>query len=173
VPASPSRRWLEWFSTRRVVASQDPVHPEIQFEESDIRGLRVFFAGVVLIGAIWAVVVVLYPIFGFWAQHRASVAGNTPPMEAAPNTLPPAPRLQVTPEVDLEHLRAFENSQLHSYGWADRPHGVITIPVDRAMQILASRGIPPQKAPASLKLSVPTAGTRRTGFEGKVEPEPR
>ena len=173
MPDSRPRRWLDWFSSTRIVASRDPAHPEIQFEESDIRGLRVFFAGAALLVGIWIVVVVLYPIFGFWAQHRASVGGHAPPMAPAANSLPPAPRLQVRPAVDLQHLRAYEDSQLHSYGWADRQKGIVTIPVDRAMQILASRGIPPQKAPASLKLSVPSAGTRRTGFEGKVEPEPR
>ena len=173
MPDSPSRRWLDWFSSRRVVASQDPAHPEIQFEESDIRGLRVFFAGVVLVGAVWAVVVVLYPIFGFWAQHRASVSPPPSPLAAQRNQLPPAPLLQVRPKVDLQELRARDESELHKYGWADRQHGVVTIPIDRAMQLLAQRGIPPQKAPPDLKLSVPTAGTRMTGFEGKVDPEPR
>ena len=172
MPDSPSRGWLGWFSTRRI-ASRDPAHPEIQFEESDIHGLRVFFAGVVLIGAIWVVVVVLYPIFGFWAQHRASVSAPASPLAAQRNQLPPAPRLQVTPKVDLQELRARDESELHKYSWVNRQKDVITIPIDRAMQFLAERGIPPQKAPADLKLSVPAAGTRMTGFEGKVDPEPR
>ncbi len=173
MPDSGTRRWRDWFSFRRSVASRDPVHPEIRFEETDIRGLRVFFAGAGLLVGIWIVVVVLYPIFGFWAQHRASVSPPAPALAGQRNQLPSSPRLQVTPKVDLRELRARDESQLHTYGWVDRQHGVITIPIDRAMQLLAERGIPPQKAPAELKLSVPSAGTRMTGFEGKVQPEPQ
>jgi hypothetical protein len=55
----------------------------------------------------------------------------------------------------------------------DKQKGIVALPIDRAIQIVAQRGIPPQKAPANLQLSQPQAGTRLTGFEGKVEPEPR
>lgn len=166
-------RWRNLFSTRRSLSAGALAHPEVQFEESDIRGIRVFFAGVALLLVLWLIVVLLYFVFTLFVHYRESAAGHAPPMAAAPNTLPPAPRLQVKPEVDLQRLRAYEDSQLHSYSWADRQNGMINIPVDRAMQIIASRGIPPQKAPASLKLSIPAAGTRRTGFEGKVQPEPQ
>ena len=173
MPDSIFSRWRGLFSTRRGLSAEALAHPEVQFEESDIRGLRVFLAGVALLLVLWIIVVLLYFVFTLLVHYRESAAGHTPPMAVAPNTLPPAPRLQVRPEVDLQHLRAYEDSQLHSYGWANRQNGTITIPVDRAMQIIAGRGIPPQKAPADLKLSVPAAGTRRTGFEGKVQPEPQ
>jgi hypothetical protein len=70
-------------------------------------------------------------------------------------------------------MRAREDWTLNHYSWIDKPGGIVAIPIDRAIQIVAQRGIPPQKAPANLKLSQPQAGTRLTGFEGKTEPEPR
>ena len=46
----------------------------------------------------------------------------------------------------MKELREEEAARLSSYGWVDRPAGVAHIPIDRAMAILAERGLP--KAPA-------------------------
>lgn len=54
-------------------------------------------------------------------------------------TEPPAPRLQVHPLDDLQKLRAREDAQLGTYGWVDRPRGVVRLPIDRAMTLLAER----------------------------------
>ena len=35
-----------------------------------------------------------------------------------------------------------EEQTLHSYGWVDQPAGVVRIPIDRAMELLAQRGLP-------------------------------
>jgi hypothetical protein len=55
---------------------------------------------------------------------------------------PPAPRLQITPERDLEHYYLKEDSLLHSYGWVIREAGIARIPVDSAMAMLLRRGLP-------------------------------
>jgi hypothetical protein len=54
---------------------------------------------------------------------------------------PPAPRLQVHPKADLDRLRAEEHDRLTTYGWADRERRVARIPIERAMQLLAERGL--------------------------------
>jgi hypothetical protein len=38
---------------------------------------------------------------------------------------------------DLLSLRAREDAQLHSYGYIDRSRGVVRIPIERAMELLA------------------------------------
>ncbi len=53
--------------------------------------------------------------------------------EVTPSELPPAPRLQMHPERDLQEVREVENSHLNQYGWIDRQHGIAQIPVERAM----------------------------------------
>jgi hypothetical protein len=40
----------------------------------------------------------------------------------------------------LRALRAAENAILEHYGWVDRDKGVVHIPIDRAMDLLAERG---------------------------------
>lgn len=63
--------------------------------------------------------------------------------------LPPEPRLQVKPIQDLRQLRASEDAQLNSYGWVDRNAGVARIPIARALQLLAERGLPARPEPAA------------------------
>ena len=59
--------------------------------------------------------------------------------EAAPLVkladLPPLPRVQVTPALDLEEVRAAEDQHLLTYRWLDQGKGVAQIPIDRAMAI--------------------------------------
>lgn len=60
----------------------------------------------------------------------------------------PQPRLQVAPADDLHALRSAEDAELMSYAWADRPNGAVRIPVARAMELIAQRGIPGWDTPA-------------------------
>lgn len=63
---------------------------------------------------------------------------------------PPSPRLQVTPYVDWDRYRQDQMQTLGSYGWVDQGAGKVRIPIDRAMDILAQKGLPARSgAPAS------------------------
>jgi hypothetical protein len=54
----------------------------------------------------------------------------------------PKPNLELDPHTDLVALRRREDSELESYGWIDRKSGMVRIPIDRAMDLLAQRGLP-------------------------------
>jgi hypothetical protein len=54
---------------------------------------------------------------------------------------PPPPVLDVHPAARLLEQRSRENASLGSYGWADRERHVARVPIDRAMQLLAERGL--------------------------------
>lgn len=55
---------------------------------------------------------------------------------------PPAPRLQTEPVADLYQLRARDEALLHGYGWVDRDAGLVRIPIERAIELVAKRGLP-------------------------------
>lgn len=59
-----------------------------------------------------------------------------------PRMRAPAPRLQTNDAADLAKFRAAEEAQLHSYGWIDKSAGVVRIPIKRAMDLVAERGLP-------------------------------
>ena len=58
----------------------------------------------------------------------------------------PGPMLQIDNTVDLRTLRAQEEERLHSYGMDSRS-GVVRLPIERAMELVAERGVPVWKAP--------------------------
>lgn len=148
-------------------------HEDVRFERTDVLTNRVIIGGFAVVLGLWIAIALLYPYFAFLNARR--VATTPPPLPSAihGHSSPPEPRLQQSPPLDMQGLLAQENSLLNHYAWIDKSRGIVAIPLDRAMQIVAERGIPPQKTPPDIVLSKPAAGTRLTGFEGKVEPEPR
>lgn len=48
-----------------------------------------------------------------------------------------SPSENTTPEQKLRELQAADRTSLSSYGWIDRPKGVVRLPIDRAMTLLA------------------------------------
>jgi len=88
----------------------------------------------------------------------------------------PTPRLQTDDgNQDIADLHAREDLLLDNYTWADRAQGKVRIPIDRAMELLAQRGLPvaPKVEHAPLLTgdyepvaAVPlTSGFARTGYE--------
>lgn len=63
-------------------------------------------------------------------------------LTAAPRPTPPAPALEAEPGQLLEPYMAAEQRRLNSYRWVDRSAGIAAIPIDRAMDIIASSGLP-------------------------------
>lgn len=146
-------------------AAADPIDPTTRYEHRDISVRPVVLAGAGLLLGVWMAIIAIYPLFRLLDREG--------PPAAQGMIMPPAPHLQDDPAHDLAEYRARENAAVNSYRWVDRANGVVSIPIDRAIQIVAEQGIPPQPAPNNMTYFDPRAGTRRTGFEGKVAPEPR
>ncbi len=70
----------------------------------------------------------------------------------------PQPRLEVRYDADIKLVLAEEKALTENYAWVDRKAGVARIPVNRAMDILAEKGLPKVAAPA------PTAGAPPNTF---------
>ncbi len=54
----------------------------------------------------------------------------------------PQPRLETDERREINDFREREEQTLNSYGWVDQSAGVVHIPIDRAMQLVAQRGLP-------------------------------
>jgi hypothetical protein len=63
----------------------------------------------------------------------------------------PEPRLQVSDVGDLEAWRQQQRNKLKTYGWVDEKKGVVHIPIDQAIKILAD---PNQQAANGIVTSV-------------------
>jgi hypothetical protein len=180
------RRWRDvggsLFSTLGAVGSLvrgetvPPVeleHPHVRYEHSDLQTRRVIIVGFSILGFMWLCAFLLFLYYRFAQTHTPEAEATAAPVTYPQSAVPPEPRLQVSPRRDYQGEVAYENSELSAYKWVDRRNGIVAIPIERAMELIAQRGIPPQTAPADLKLYPPQAGTRDTGFRGKIQPEPR
>jgi hypothetical protein len=75
-------------------------------------------------------------------QQRA--AAQQPPLSGLERErlLPPVPRLQAQPRQDGERQLAAERIHLDSFGWVDREHRVVHLPLEQARQIILQQGWP-------------------------------
>jgi hypothetical protein len=151
----------------------EPHHEDVRYEQKDINLNHVLLTGISLLIVVCAIIGLLYFYFSYLSHYRSRISPPPLPIEKTGQALPPEPRLQPSPRDDLREFRAREDEQLTHYHWVNQAQGVVSIPIERAIEVVAQRGIPPQKAPAGVTLSKPQEGSKLTGFEGKVEPEPR
>jgi hypothetical protein len=79
-------------------------------------------------------------LFGVFAGKPVGRGRSAPIAETRP--YPPAPRLQASPTRDMQEMRRAENARLQTYGWIDQVAGIARIPIDQAMELLATRGLP-------------------------------
>ena len=56
--------------------------------------------------------------------------------------MPPAPRLQVDPQKEIQRLLRTQAASLNSYGWKDSKAGIVQIPVDRAIELMVEEPLP-------------------------------
>jgi hypothetical protein len=63
--------------------------------------------------------------------------------------LPPPPRLQTYPFDDIKELRRAEAPRLERYEWVDKNAGIVRIPIERAIDLTAERGLPYRKEAAA------------------------
>lgn len=88
----------------------------------------------------------------------------------------PTPRLEIDDgDQDLADLHAREDLLLGNYSWVDQSKGIVRIPIERAMEIIAQRGLPvappEQQAPlmagdSKATVALPlTSGFAPTGYE--------
>jgi hypothetical protein len=54
----------------------------------------------------------------------------------------PAPRLEIDERTELNDDRIAEEEKLNSYGYVDDNHVTLRIPIERAMDLIAQRGLP-------------------------------
>ena len=97
-------------------------------------------------GMIVASVVISVMVWGFFrllaARENRRDEPLSPLVAANLRRTPPEPRLEALPLAPRQRLDAEERARLSSYAWIDRAGGVARIPIERAIQILLSRGLP-------------------------------
>lgn len=126
----------------------DPEDLAAGHETSDASVRAVVGVGIGLLVVIGIAFVAITLLVGSYAGQPLAL-DRLPGLAPQPTpVLPPEPRLQVEPAQELRQYLDQQEQRLHSYGWVDRQAGVVRIPIDRAIDLLAQRGLPARPADA-------------------------
>lgn len=79
----------------------------------------------------------------------------------------PAPQLETNERTELNDIRLREENTLSTYDWVDQKAGTVRIPIDRAMDLIAQRGLPVRSQAASA--AAPPAEVSKPQAEKKTE----
>lgn len=114
-----------------------PPHPHggpgYETTDASIRGIVVF--GILLVIFTAITLFAMKGVYEFFIQHGEPVA-----------TKPESPPMP-TVYADLAKVRETSAETLSTYGWVDRKAGVVRIPIERALELVAQRGVPKGKGP--------------------------
>jgi len=117
---------------------------QVGHELSDLRPGYIALFGIVLTTIIGAAAVITSLLIYFKAAEQSR--HETPVPRLAREREPtPEPRLQIDAHNELRQMRAAEEAALNSYGWVDKDSGRVRIPIERAIEILAKKGLPARK----------------------------
>jgi len=121
--------------------AEPELNPTVAHErtEEDVRAVTGFGIGLAL-----GIVVVVFAMWGLFQWFYARADRANPPvapvvLQSGPQ-LPPEPRLQAQPRIDLKALREGEDHVLNSAAWLDPNRGIARIPIADAIDIVASKG---------------------------------
>ena len=91
---------------------------------------------------------VIYLVFVPGSNTQAEVNAQSPLLNVQRRPPADAPILQAAPKQDWKDFTREEDEKVHTYGWVNASRGVVRIPVERAIGLLAERGIPKTALPA-------------------------
>jgi len=105
----------------------------------DLKGVVVFTIALVAICAA-AFVGLKFMMDGFVSEGRAEKERS--PSRLIVDAPIDGPRLQADPGRERKEINDRDVKRLNSYGWLDQKAGTAHIPIDRAIAILAEKGLP-------------------------------
>lgn len=154
-------------------------HSGAEFERQDLDARPIF---AFLIGLALVCLLVYFMLRGMYGLLEAREKAHQPPQNPLVAVKPqtgkptteetrseigkdfPEPRLEDDERGQLKDDRLKEENTLNSYGWVDEKAGVVHIPIERAMQLVAQRGLPtrPQNSIATTNSTGEKAGGKTT-----------
>jgi hypothetical protein len=88
-----------------------------------------------------ATFVILGLVVGIFRYFYASYSTEEATKLSRP-VVPPEPRIEVAPYEQLQQLRVKEDHVLSTYAWVNKDSGTVRVPIDKAIDLLAAKGLP-------------------------------
>ena len=144
------------------MASEPHAAAKLEPPGVDLRG--------VLLAGLGAMLLLAGAIAGLFAVYRWQVPDRAPP----PLRTFPAPQVRADETVWRQRLQAEQQQRLSGYAWVDRTHGLVRIPIERAIRLIVEAGPKAYDpiAPSADALASPTAGAQRATSGQRASPAP-
>jgi len=124
-------------------SGDEPRNPNVHHEPDDVNAVALTKFGLSMSALIVIFLFGLWGMFEYLKNREAELSlPQSPSAMVNAQKLPPEPRLQSHPAMDMRNLRSEQEKLLHQYAWIDPDKGIVRIPVERAMDIIAQRGLP-------------------------------
>jgi hypothetical protein len=123
------------------------------FEHEDLSPRSVYAFLLALAVGVALVAVLLFGLYhamdAYERKHQPPQSPLVPQTQADTRQVSPSdinafpqPRLEKNERLEISEFRLHEEQALNSYGWVDQKTGVVRIPIARAMELIAQRGLP-------------------------------
>jgi hypothetical protein len=145
----------------------DPVDPSLGYEKRDAHASTLLQFGFWLAVLIAVTLFAMKWTFDYFARTEP-LGAPAAPFVKNERPLPPSPRLQVQPHVELEDYCQAQEKEEDTYGWVDKQSGIVRIPIDRAMEIVLARGLP-----ARASMPAPSGAPSDSGGPSAGPADPR
>ncbi len=124
------------------------------FERRDLQAPAIVYF---LVGLTVATVLIAFGLKGLYSYLDAREKAQQPAVSPLATNIPtdtrhipreypqsmfPNPKLEEDERGQLNGVRLSEEQTLSSYGWVDQKAGIVRIPIERAMELTVSRGLP-------------------------------
>ena len=137
---------------------QPPTNTDVAFESSDIDTRTILSYMFYLALSVAAAFLASVFIFKFTSKMAAdSDTPMAPVHRGVGATMPPEPMLQgipghtTDPQLDMRDKREKDEAANEKLEWINKQAGIAQIPVDEAMKIMVSKGMPSVPTPAAEK----------------------
>jgi hypothetical protein len=121
----------------------------------DVRYIGWFSVGLVIL--LIATAGIAFFMLGGWRVSNAVTAKQS----TEGSVTGPFATLQDTPQEDLRTYRRTKAAELEGYHWVDRSGGIVRIPIERAMELVATGSGTPAAAPPVTPAANPAPQTRK------------
>jgi hypothetical protein len=133
---------------------ESPPDTTAGYERTDVKARPVIVFLVILFASTVLVCVLLVGLFGFY-RSMASRRDHPPTLAMGiQQQIVPPPRLQASPPREWDQMVKDQETALAGYRWINKEQGVGAIPIERAIDIIATTGM----TSASAAVSSTTAG---------------
>ncbi len=119
-------------------------HPNAAYETTDFSPGPVITFGVGILALVAVSFVIIIGVMKL-LENLNPVGQSISPVERV-SQVPAPPRLEVEEGGDLAESLSKADAVLNHYGWVDKSSGKVHIPIDRAIDLLAARGLPVRTA---------------------------